>query len=504
MNKIKSDQVPTSIDKTDLAMLQKNAKLKSGEALVNAAAKHAVEEREKILKEHQDEKVDKDSTSEAKEDCAQLSEKSKWFGIYSKTLEENIKWTLEMEKAWLLLLNWIPTGTSIATQINELTDLYLSLMEAILTHTSDVTEQNEQIQMLEQVLSKKLNLLFEKNVGALDAFLDKYGQKQTVIEMKSEIFRHITGNGVGAQEAERMFTHNSPGTAAAYGKSSDQGMLYQMSKNGGVAFSRQYNTHAEQEKLHTNQYLQAMRKQHAQLGQSHQTIYSEMGTGKYSMADLQKTNSFLTYIERDGNLFQNPNLSIHNDEALGVLSAIMSMKSALFIKESHLGRSASIAVHSGVDKMIDSYVHQRFMTQGRNTRDTFRIHNYILSIYSNTKDAQKAISKGLEYAYQIFSNKKETTTNVQDIRNYQMYAFWGTGKKDINADLKEGNRILQKDWQQFLQNLERYAGSIRQMEKQSPWGMLVKPFTLKKPVAFLLTMVFLALLFIWGILQFFS
>lgn len=129
------------VPETDTRAAKKALELEAGNVLVEQTVRQIAKERELIKKEQEAQK-DRDNQNRQEDtepkDTPELSKQSKWFGIGEKLLEqENLKWSLEMEEQWEAFLNWLPVkGADLSTQLSELSDLYMALLEALLTHTA--------------------------------------------------------------------------------------------------------------------------------------------------------------------------------------------------------------------------------------------------------------------------------------------------------------------------------------------------------------------------------
>ena len=148
--------------------IEKTERLKAGNLLIQGLSKR-VEEQKQILekevreKEEEKEEVRQESIAKgASRDVSRLSEQGRWIGICKD-------WVLEMEsELWEAFLNWFPLdGKSLSDQLEELSTLYLKLLESILTHTEEGPQQQEQLRRLASVLSEKLNLLIGRSVKDL-------------------------------------------------------------------------------------------------------------------------------------------------------------------------------------------------------------------------------------------------------------------------------------------------------------------------------------------------
>ena len=171
---------------------RKSAELEAGQVMVAQAARQAAEAKENLEKERAEQENDYEREDQTeKRDTSELSKQSKWFGIDGKLLENgDIRWVLEMEEELFeALLKWMPSGNGdIAKQLDELSRLYLALLEAILTHTMG-DEQAAQIARLDEILAQKLTLLMETDLKELMDFLKQTGQTDTLQNVKSSIYK---------------------------------------------------------------------------------------------------------------------------------------------------------------------------------------------------------------------------------------------------------------------------------------------------------------------------
>ena len=177
----------------------------AGRVLVAQAAKQAEEAREKLEEERQETK-EKETERESR-DTPELSPQSKWFGLEGKLLQEaNLKWILEMEQElWEELLNWYPKPSgNLSKELEELSKLYLALLEAILTHTTG-QDQIVQRERLDAVLSEKLNLVLEVRLKNLIALLERVGSRETIGQIRYSLYKRVTGENISPKAAERFF-----------------------------------------------------------------------------------------------------------------------------------------------------------------------------------------------------------------------------------------------------------------------------------------------------------
>ena len=195
---------------------RKSVELEAGQVMVAQAARQAAEAKENLERERaeQENEYEREDQNE-KRDTSELSKQSKWFGIDGKILENgDIKWVLEMEQELLeALLKWMPSGNGdVSKQLDELSRLYLALLEAILTHTMG-EEQAAQIARLDEILAQKLTLLMDTDLKDLMDLLKETGQTETLQNVKSSIYKQTTGTSISARAADQFYAKGKPSGA---------------------------------------------------------------------------------------------------------------------------------------------------------------------------------------------------------------------------------------------------------------------------------------------------
>jgi hypothetical protein len=101
----------------------------------------------------------------------------------------------------------------------------------------------------------------------------------------------------------------------------------------------------------------------------------------------------------------------------------------------------------------------------------------MMNLYQTTKDLRETANKGIRHAYQQFLKKKESLENREDSGT-----FFTKEKKDPKEDWKEGKRIVERDWKEFLAFMGREdsGGIPLGVLELSPWGMLAETEKLSK------------------------
>lgn len=492
---------------TDARIAGKSARLEAGQVLVEEAAKHAVEMKEEILKESaarkEEAKEDRDQT-EGKRDTSELSRQSKWFGIEARNLkDEDIKWTLEMLKEqWEAFQSWMPAGDrELSVHLDELSRLYLALLEEVLTHTVG-DEQVLQLERLNEVLAQKLNLLMDADLKDLMRLLEQTGKTEAMNLIRSSVYKQTTGESISARAAGRFFAQgnvNSVGNTryryfmpesqgqqavsgragkSAYGtgmSSSSAGSLSAASEEG-----RFYEL-AKGRNIRMNQALDVRGQSgEQQLSQRARTLGGVRESGAADMSvqggralpggkELAGANRFAAHMNGSGNLFANPDINARNEEMVGLLAAVTSIKSQVYAANFGRNHSVSTPLRSAINQMIDYYLTQK---------GAYKVYGYTANVYEKTKSPQKAIEEGIEYAYRIFMEKKgDAAYQKQDAYSEKAGFFQMLLKgQSMQADLIKGRKILEENWRDFLRAIgeNEKKGIVLKAQRHSPWGMLME------------------------------
>lgn len=493
---------------------RKTAQMEAGQVLIAEASRHAAEAKEELLKERESrkqeskEEYERDRTEE-KRDTPEFSRQSKWFGIEGKLLKDaNVTWTLEMEQElWEAYLRWMPVGDqNLSAQLEELSKLYLALLEAILTHTMG-EEQAAQMERLNEILAQKLNLLVDVDLKDLMEFLNQTGQKETLNLVKTSVYKQTTGETISARAADRFYArgkvnstggtryfmpesqgrqagssrgrkgmYTASGTAVPSGglsaASEEGGSLYKLTKGGNVKVSQGYDGRkfsGEQQMLQRNQALSAARNGSAGGG--------AISGGKAVLTgrELERANRFAAHINGSGNLLKNPDISARNEEVAGLLAAVTAIKGQMYASTAGKAQAMSGSVKSAVNQMVDYYLAQK---------GVYKVYHHTTNIYEKTGSPQKAIEEGLSYAYKTFMEKKGMDAYRQQEAYSDRAGFFQMLSKGqtLQADLIRGMKLLESNWRDFLKAVgeDEKKGIALRMQKHSPWGFLMEPEALKR------------------------
>lgn len=500
---------------TDARLAGKSAKLAAGQVLIEEAARHAAEMKEEILKEsasRKEENKDERDRTEEKRDASELSEQSKWFGIEKRLLkDEDIKWTLEMMKEqWEAFQNWIPAGDrELSEHLDELSRLYLALLEAILTHTAG-EEQALQIDRLNEVLVLKLTLLMDVDLKDLMDMLEQTGQKETLNLIKSSVYKQTTGESISARAAGRFFARGnvnstgntryfmpesqgqgavsgrgkngmytasaSPASAGGLSAASEEGRFYELTKDRNVRMSQSLDIRRQSGELQMSQRARNVSNARG----SGSVIAGGNGSllGGKTMPggkELAGANRFAAHMNGSGNLFINPAINARNEEVLGLLAAVTSIKGQIYAANSGRNNAVNSSLRNALNQMIDYYLTQK---------GAYKVYGYTSNVYEKTHSPQKAIEEGIEYAYRLFMEKKGDAVYRQQAAYSEEAGFFQKLLKgqSAQAELLRGMRLLEGNWRDFLKSIgeSEKKGITLKMQKHSPWGMLMEPMSLDK------------------------
>lgn len=500
---------------TDARLAGKSAKLAAGQVLIEEAARHAAEMKEEILKEsasRKEENKDERDRTEEKRDASELSGQSKWFGIEKRLLkDEDIKWTLEMMKEqWEAFQNWIPAGDrELSEHLDELSRLYLALLEAILTHTAG-EEQALQIDRLNEVLVLKLTLLMDVDLKDLMDMLEQTGQKETLNLIKSSVYKQTTGESISARAAGRFFARGnvnstgntryfmpesqgqgavsgrgkngmytasaSPASAGGLSAASEEGRFYELTKDRNVRMSQSLDIRRQSGELQMSQRARNVSNARG----SGSVIAGGNGSllGGKTMPggkELAGANRFAAHMNGSGNLFTNPAINARNEEVLGLLAAVTSIKGQIYAANSGRNNAVNSSLRNALNQMIDYYLTQK---------GAYKVYGYTSNVYEKTHSPQKAIEEGIEYAYRLFMEKKGDAVYRQQAAYSEEAGFFQKLLKgqSAQAELLRGMRLLEGNWRDFLKSIgeSEKKGITLKMQKHSPWGMLMEPMSLDK------------------------
>lgn len=449
---------------------RKLMELEAGQVLVAQAAKQAEEARAK-LEEERLETREKEQEREQR-DTPELSRQSRWFGLEGKLLTEaNLRWILEMEQElWEALLNWQPSPSGdLSKELEELSRLYLALLEAVLIHTTGA-EQTEQKGRLDGILSEKLNLVLEVRLKNLVSLLERVGQRETIDYIRCSLYKRTTGENISPREAKRFFSLGSStgkgheaatashtvtrGAGKAFG---EEGSVYRSYGGRDVRVSQEFDAHRKSGQMEMNQRNLA----------SGEVRGGSRESRSFGVGELVRADAFARHLSESGRLLEGMGTLKGNQEAAGYLAALTSIKGEIYLSGGRQSGEMALPVKNLVNQMVDYYLNQK---------GAYEAYYHTVGIYEKTKDPQKAAAEGLVFAYRLFLEKKgEASYRNQKAYSEEAGFFQMLGGRTLDEDLQRGVRLLEKNWRDFLSALgQEGKGITLRMQKYSPWGAVME------------------------------
>ncbi|MCI8886520.1 MAG: hypothetical protein HFG70_00375 [Hungatella sp.] len=435
------------------------------ETLMRGMTSTIMEQREKIREEQREEEQEKPK------DTAELSETLRWFSSDG---------TISADEApdWKPLLEWQPDpNLDVPTQLQQLSKLYLTLLEAVLKYTEG-EHLEEQLARLDALVAQKLNLLLEQNLKQLTSLLEEAGQTDALDDIRSSLYRQTAGKSLSPRAAHSLFAPRGasgkgvplPGRLDRTGRPEDhalrgapKGMIYQSSGKQNTRFQHLYDTQQTSWKEQIRQRNAVII--NARKGISENT-FKQGACTSLSGRELERANGFAAHMRGSGNLFKNPGINARNEEVTGLLAAVMSIKGQVYVKEQSPGSSITLPLQNAIEKIIHQYI-------GR--KDASTVYYHTLSAYRQMQNPQKAIEEGQNYAYRQFREKQKDPLCQKSPQYSKDSGFFRAMSKGLNPE-KEfavGVNILQKDWQNFLCAVgSRQSSYLSRIGIHSPWGLL--------------------------------
>lgn len=421
-------------------------------------------------------------------------------------------WNIEMDPLWALLITWYPdAGQSTEEMILQLMDIYRVLFTNLMENT---TGQNQQIQLmrLEQMLSEVLNRIWDQQLGDMSLLFHNYGTKDQISQLKSEIYRLITGQRLGKQDVENFWELSKGGRSTlprnttllqegvltnremrTYHSVERQGVIYQPAKGSGEKGKEVV--------------LKSFAKETVPLGNVRDVRMQIMGKASdgISGVDLRLANKLAAYLTSPDNVLQLGGAEERSEELHGFLASVLQIQSREFVRSSGMGSTMSNFIYDVVDRMIDRHfrqqayaVEQRALNQPREKqmnefsyKDAYGVHSHITNAYQKHWRPDRAIGEGIRYAIEVFSKKREDET-LKKVTRYGKDAgfFQKLEGVDISSslwmDIRFGKMIIEKNWGMFL----AYTGMLGKRGisliplDQSFWGCLVKTQDMETSLSF--------------------
>lgn len=514
----RTDAVPDAQKEAEI--LKARMEMEAGQIYMDGAAKQIAKIKENLEREHASSSRELERSGR---DMADISQVRKWSGSGRADPENpDSSWRLEMEaEIWNAFLSWKPvSGASFSLQLQDLSDMYLALLEAVLKYTMGEA-QAAQMARLDSALSENLTLLMDSDLGELTELLKETGQNDTLAGILASVYKQTAGQSVSHKEVQdifnrsRVFTSPSSGSFSGTGREGGrigsgrgqgfssssfsssslsssssspsssssfssasartsaakpalkEGMIYRASGGGKVQPSKGF---AAQRNLWEGQISQRKAViNNARQGNS-QGISTWGAKDSYTGRELARANRFASHINGSGDLFKNSGITAQNDEVLGLLAAITSMKGQIYAAENGQKSSISLPLQNAITRIIDQYIRQKAAS---------KVYYYTTHVYEKTKNPQRAIENGLEYAYRQFKEKQADPAYQAQAKYSQHAGFFLPVINDQNSEKEYpfGLRILEENWKEFLRSIGKAidSSSMLKLQNLSPWGSLMEP-----------------------------
>lgn len=467
------------------------------------------------------------------QDEAVLSKESQSPKEAERVRSQMERWSIEDSPLWQLLLNWNPAegSGSMDGKLKQLMELYQALLTEILMNSSG-SNQQQQMVLLESALSIALNRYVEVSLKELEAFIESYGKPNQLEQLKSELFRAVTGHRLSPKESREFWRmgagKNQTGTSA--GKDAAGSQMRGMNGRGGERAGRF--TTATQETI----IYQPGKKAGTILAETlpaSQTILKKDGgglldttlgakaagktadkgpnqlvsqstnqplnqtKGEISVRDMKLSKQFVTYVESENNPLE---LGVRefggkSEELKGVLASILQIQCREFSNGAKIGDTMSHILLDGVDRYIDkevrreetavnSQTYQRSLNSGQPRKfqynHVYKTYAHIMEIYDRYRLPNRAISEGIRFAMETYQKRSTDEADSKD-GELRFFKVGNTGQPmSFWADLREAKILLERNWGHFMAytvhggRIRRQAVSLIPLEKGF-WGMFIKP-----------------------------
>ena len=464
--------------------LEANVKLISGEILLNEVVAQTQALKEEA-KNSESEKPEKSEKSRTARDTASVSDSPDVWN------EE------EWKEAFREFTDWCPSETlPVSEVLEQLARIYKELLLAVLTHG---TQAGGEAERLNQELSLLLQKLLMTRLGDLELLLKNYGSSTSINALRGAVCRSVMGKNLTEAELNELFGRGDLAGKSAVsanesgirtpvfdkGIETGMGIIYQPAGSGTIKNNPGYAENLMKETSMIILDKDSSLKNKAGKTQGASLTISPLKTGRvYEIKDLETAQRFAAYLSREGNLFKLAGLTGKSEELWGFLAAIMSIKSQVFASYLGMEKGLAMDLREAGDRMTDGLI-QEMVSQSSlkysgaavrkhvfEAKDVYKIFYYMMNIYLAKADVNEAANKGIRYAYQQFLKKKEVSEDRREPES-----FFTKEKKTPSDDFKEGRKLIERDWKEFLNFLS--SGNSSEMPQGilmlSPWGILAEP-----------------------------
>ncbi len=450
----------------EFQLVKQQQEIRGSESLFQKLSQTITKQREEADKAREDDQQVQQG------DTAEISEARRRFPANeTSSMDDSLRWMLELEeKDWKLLLEWQPDPSlDLSKQLQELSKLYLTLLEATLKY-AEGENLAEQLARLDALLAQKLSLVMDQNLEQLTLLLEKTGQGAELDSIRSGLYRQTAGRILSLHAAHTLFSQVKPVSSrssrefSAPSSHSREGMVYQSSGRQNIRFQQAYHTQENSWKEQLRQREEIIN--NARTGITKNAFKQESSVSS-SGRELERANRFAAHIRGSGNLFNNPGISARNEEVTGLMAAVMSMKGQVYAGEIRQSSSLTFALENAIEKIISPYL---------SGKGASKVYYHTLAAYKQTQSPEKAIEDGQDYAYRQFQAKQKDPAFQRSPHYSKESGFFQALAKGLSPEkaFAMGINILEKDWQNFLYAIGNRQNSsyLSRAQIYSPWGAL--------------------------------
>lgn len=376
---------------------------------------------------------------------------------------------LFLEQLWIQLELWEPQpGPGLDLEIRQLQELYRQLLWDIMN--SQTREQaGAYAARLNHRLLHIIDRMGDVKFPNLLFLLEKYGEKESADFLRASVLRRITGNAVSPRDvaAAREQKSNCKGeqSGSQPGPDRQDGILYSKAAGKGVGLNQRFMEQVRQEEQFRLPSSKPRGKMEAGAG------FARFQEEMYSPAEIERAERFVRYINEKGNLYCNPALGARNEELLGFLMAVNMEKAQLFQRYGGVGDRLARDVHNALERFFRYQM--PMIKRGLDVRMIQRMYYRVMELIQRTKAPGEGVKKGLLYAYESYLSKKyPRESNPQG----RAAGFFDCGVNDASCarELKQGSKVLDEDWKEFLDSIGQNHNTLLQMMLSNcPWALLL-------------------------------
>lgn len=384
-----------------------------------------------------------------------------------------------LDDLWLILENWIPSpGQSLAYELDLLKKQYEIILWKIMEYFNQ-EESERLVRMLDShiiALIQKLEIMEFPN---LHLFLEEFGSRTVDADIKTALFRLLTGRSISPQKLLYKM-QESPVCTQKDAPLGQDGLLYCRNSSNTVKIDKIYQQNlrdAEQAALKED-CVHTVKKAGA---------FSHVFKTNYTARDIERTEHFIQYINQGGSLLSGSPFTALNEELIGFLMAETMIKAQIFMEYSVSGSGMEKSLLPAMDKYLfhtlaDGYhrcqlLEHNIKDRGLDEKAVWQTYHIIMNLFCKHKNPQKTLSKGLIYALEQFIAKKKAP-EYKVMRRYGEHSgfFRNTPpEKDSQKELAYGVHVIEKEWRNFLTAIgQKENQHLQLVMPHAPWGIIME------------------------------